>query len=95
MPKFREISVTTASCGWKFKLYCMKLKAWAINAFVTLVYFCWSATFGLRCLCGVDDFAYDQYVENYLGTTVDETRKTVLGHFISVLEGIRSSRDAF
>jgi hypothetical protein len=89
MPKQRYVTVTSASCGWKFKLYCIKLKVWAINSFVILVYVCWNSKFGLRCLCGIEDFVIDQSVDYNTGRVDYSERKTLLGHFITILDGIR------
>ncbi len=51
--------------------------------------------FGLRCLCGIDEFSYDQDVNMMTGEVIDSMRKPVLGRFMTVMDGIGKSRDKF
>jgi hypothetical protein len=40
----------------------MRLMTWTINWVVMLIGIAWLGPFGLRCLCGMKDFAYDEDV---------------------------------
>lgn len=57
----------TSTHFWKLKLYCMRLKSWTINWIVSLIGLAWAGPFGLRCLCWVDDFAYDEDINPTTG----------------------------
>lgn len=86
------MKITTDTHFWKLKLYCMRVKCWTINCVVFLIYFCYKGPFGLRCLIGIDDFNYDQYINSTTGEVINEKRKTVIGSFIQVMTGITKSR---
>lgn len=67
-----------------------------MNCFVSLLYFSWTGPFGLRCLFGIQNFIYDQYLLDYqTGRIGNLTRQTFLGVFSKVLDGISESRRAF
>lgn len=57
----------TSSHFWKIKLYCMRYKSWTINWIVYLIGFAWIGPFGLRCLCGIEDFSYDENIDYLTG----------------------------
>lgn len=92
MVKSRRTYISTGGYFWKISLYCMRLKTWTINCFVILVYGRLKGPFGLRCLCGIDKFSYDQDINAVTGEIIHSMRKTVLGRFSDVLDGIRKSR---
>ena len=57
--KEKERFMDTSSHFWKFKLYWMRLMTWTKNWVVALIGLSWVGPFGLRCLCGINDFSYD------------------------------------
>ena len=95
LEKSREMTIDTSTNFWKFKLYAMRLKCWTINCAVFLIGFAWVGPTGLRCLYGVEDFKYDENIDYVIGTRQYETRKTVIGNFKTVLDGIKKSRQHF
>lgn len=41
----------------------MRIKSWTINCFIALLGLSWVGPFGLRCLCGAEDFTYDEDID--------------------------------
>lgn len=62
---------------------------------IFLAFFVWKGPLGLRCLFGVKDFEYDMQIRYDTGEIYYETRKTVIGTFNQVREGVRRSRQNF
>jgi hypothetical protein len=90
-----DLTVDTASNFWKLKLYYMRVKTWTINCLIFLVFVVWKGPTGLRCLFGIRDFEYEMDINYQTGEILSQTRKTVIGTFNKVLEGIDKSRKNF
>lgn len=66
-----------------------------MNCFKAMIGLGWASQLGLRCLCGIDDFVIDENCDSRTGAKREIKRKTLLGVFGAVLDGIRESRAAF
>lgn len=96
LKKFSDDYITTTgSYFWKVKLYCIRLWTWTRNCLTFLATVAWRSPVGLRCLCGIDDFDYDMTVRYDTGEITYYKRKTVIGTFKAVLNGISQSRQHF
>ena len=95
MKRHEPMEIDTSKDFWKLRLYKMRMKSWTINCLVTLISLAWVGPFGLKCLFGVEDFKYDEYVDGQKGTRIPLTRPTFIGVFKKVLEGIKKSREDF
>lgn len=71
----------------------MRMKSWTINCLVSLIGLSWVGPFGLRCLYGLREFKYDEYADSQTGEKRYQTRKPWLKVFLTVLEGIKKSRE--
>lgn len=89
------MTVDTSTYFWKTKLYCMRLTTWTINWVVTWIGLSWIGPFGLRCLCGIEHFTYDEEIMYDTGAKTYKYRDTVLGTFRNVLQSIERSRNDF
>jgi hypothetical protein len=57
----------TGTHFWKCLLYAMRLKSWSLNCLKAMIGLAWASPLGLRCLCGIDEFAYDYYCNSSSG----------------------------
>lgn len=90
-----DLTIDTNTNFWKFKLYWMRMKTWSINCLIFLVYIAWKGPTGLRCLFGVKDFGYEMQINYETGVVYYNERRTVIGQFKQVMEGINNSRARF
>ena len=89
------MTIDTSSNFWKFRLYAMRMKSWTINCLVSLIGLSWVGPFGLRCLYGLGEFNYDEYADSNTGEKRYYKRKSWLNTFLTVLDGIKKSRQQF
>lgn len=73
----------------------MRIKTWSINCFIALLFLVWNGPTGLRCLYGKDEFDFEMEINYQTGEVYYQKRKTVIGTFLTVIEGIRKSRANF
>ncbi len=73
----------------------MRIKTWSINSLITLIFLAWNGPTGLRCLYGFDEFNYEMNINSETGEIYYNSRKTVIGTFLNVVDGIKKSRTHF
>lgn len=68
------MEVDTGTHFWKCLLYAMRFKSWSLNCLKVMIGLSWASPLGFRCLCGIDDFAYDEYCDSTTGRKTEITR---------------------